>query len=299
MKIYGDYHIHSEFSRDARATVDEIAQAAKEQGLFEIAITDHGPGAYIVGSKLKNFPHIKAICERAAQEHKIKIFCGIEANVVGSNGQIDVPADYRKDVDILLCGIHVRVWGGFRSMFSFFIPNCFWRALRWTPKERIAKNTRVMKSAIEKNDIDVWVHPAKYFKLDVVEVAKTCAERGTLVELNAGRRKLSFRPIDFERMLAVGAKFVISTDSHRTERINQIERVIEFLKYCDYNPSDIVNLVGPYKRPKAKLLANLKEEELRGENLPGLELDEEEKRAEKKKEKEQKQREKVIKRKRD
>ena len=103
MKIYGDYHIHSEFSRDSKETIDEIARMAKERELQEIAVTDHGPAAYAVGSKLKNFPHRKAMCERAEKEHGIKIFCGVEANVMGTKGQIDFPADFRKNLDILLC----------------------------------------------------------------------------------------------------------------------------------------------------------------------------------------------------
>ena len=36
-----DYHIHSSFSYDSRQTVAQIAQAAMEKGMEEIAITDH------------------------------------------------------------------------------------------------------------------------------------------------------------------------------------------------------------------------------------------------------------------
>jgi len=299
MKIYGDYHIHSEFSKDARPTIDEIARMAKEKELYEIAITDHGPAAY-VGRKLNDFPHRKAICERAEKERGVKIFCGIEANVIGTKGQIDIPADFRKNLDILLCGIHVRVWGGFRSLFSFFIPNVFWRIIRWTPNGRIKKNTVVMKNAIEHNDIDIWTHPNLYFKLDVIEVAKSCIERGTLIELNASR--INFRPVDFEKMISMGAKFIINSDAHSADRVGRTDRVKEFLKYCDYKEDDIINLSGAYRRPDAKLLVKLQEElknleEANLENATEKEIKASEKITCKKKQKEIKRREKVIRRK--
>jgi len=307
MKIFGDYHIHSEFSRDAKVsqvtktkpTVEDIVKRAKELELQEVAITDHGPAAY-VGAKLKNFPHRKAMCERAERDHGIKVFCGVEANVMGTKGQIDVPAEMRKNLDILLCGIHVRVWGGFGYLFKFFLPNMFWRTIRWAPKGRIAKNTQVMKNAIEHNDIDVWTHPNLYFKLDVVEVARTCTERGTLIELNGSR--ISFRPVDFERMIALGAKFIINSDAHMVEKVGRIDRVKEFLKYCEYKDEDIINLSGLYRRPETKLLVKLREEleafdECGLEHATEKEICVHDKKIEKQKEKERKRREKMIKKK--
>jgi len=116
----------------------------------------------------------------------------------------------------------------------------FWKIIRWTPRRRIGKNTEIVQIAIEKNDIDIWTHPNRYFKLDVVEVAKTCAARGTLLELNS--KRISIRPIDFERCLAVGAKFIIGSDAHTPKRVGDFARVEEFLKNCDYKEDDIINL---------------------------------------------------------
>ena len=252
MRIFGDYHIHSEFSRDAVGTIDDIARTARERGLQEIAITDHGPRAF-VGCKTKHYDQIRALVDKANKEHSIKVYFGVEANVIGTDGQIDVEQEYRRDIDIVLCGFHriVRM-ADFKSFFLFYIPNHFYRTIRWFPKRRVRKNTEIMKNVIEKNDIDIWSHPNLYFKLDVVEVAKTCAQRGTLIELNG--KRISFRPIDFERMKSVGAKFVINSDAHEPKMIGRIDRVAEFLKNCDYDIDDIINLSGPFRRGDAKLL---------------------------------------------
>ncbi|MCL2570418.1 MAG: PHP domain-containing protein [Firmicutes bacterium] len=298
MKIYGDYHTHSEFSRDGTATIDAMVKTAKEIGLHEIAITDHGSRAFINGCKTKNYKHIRALIDKAKQEYGIPVYFGVEANLTGRNGQIDVAEDFRRDIDILLCGIHPGVWPAkFWDIFTFLIPNYFCFIFRWFPKSRVRRNTHAMINAIEKNDIDIWTHPNRYFKLNVLEVAKTCVERGTLIELN-GKQGINFRPIDFERMLEVGAKFVINSDAHRTKDVGQIDRVTEFLKNCDWQESDIVNLHGPLKRESHVLEKIIEEHQIDGEtNIIQDEIFTIDKKEQKRLAKEQKKREKEIRKK--
>ena len=243
MRLHGDYHIHTSFSRDAKGTVDEVAKEAKQKGIPEIAITEHGV-ANRYGADPKHFPHLKALCEKAGEDYGINVLFGIEANVIGTRGQIDVTEEDKALFDIINCGIHRSAKpADLRTFFTFFLPNNFWALLRWFPKGRIRKNTQIMKRVIEQNNITVWVHPGTFFKLDVVEVAKTCVERGTLLELNGAR--ISFRPIDFERCIALGAKFIIGSDAHKPENVGRTHLVSEFLSQCDFKPGDIVNLEKP------------------------------------------------------
>ena len=50
INFYGDYHTHSRYS-DGRQSVDAIVEAAVSRGLLEVAITDHGPLAAVIGVK--------------------------------------------------------------------------------------------------------------------------------------------------------------------------------------------------------------------------------------------------------
>ena len=263
LNLYGDYHIHSEFSSDGSATVDEIVRFALKRGLKEIAITDHGPSATSVGIKQKNLPLITALIEKANKEHPITVLAGLEANVIGTNGEIDVTEEMRTHLDILVCGIHPRVrMRTWKDFFSFKLPNILSMILRIWTKRRIRKNTEIMRAVIEKNDVDIWAHPNLYFRLNVVEVAKTCAERGTIIELN---RRISFRPIDWERMKAVGAKFILNSDFHSSERGHDLGRLSQaqqdFLTKIDWEPSDFVNLTGEFRRGEANLLKTIKQRE--------------------------------------
>ena len=262
IQLYGDYHIHSEFSGDGNDTIDQIVSMAVKRGLREIAITDHGP-ATRGGLQKKNFSLVTALIAKANQEHPITVLQGIEANVTSTKGHIDVTDEMRTDLDIVLAGFHpgnrMRTW---RDFFAWKLPNFLaWFFRCWT-KRRIRKNTEIMKRVIEKNDIDIWVHPNAYFRLDVLEVAKACAERGTLVEIN---RRIAFRPIDFERMKALGVKFVLSSDYHCAERGHTIGILSKeqeaFLDAVDWEVDDFINMTGEFRRGEANLLKKIKERE--------------------------------------
>ncbi len=258
MKVYGDYHTHT-LESDGMNTIDENVAAAKKRGLSEIGITDHAH--YRVRNKKKRLENAllaKAQVLRSGKNHEIKTFYGIECNVVGMDGDIDVSNEERKLYDYLVCGIHMSVQPKkFWQFFTYYLPNMFWFVMRrlgvnYTPKGLIRKNTQAVINVIEKNNIDILSHPSRYFRVNVIEVAKACIARGTAMELN--NKKISFRPVDFERMAAMGVKFVINSDAHKAENVGRMDRVGDFLKLCDYDPSCILNLDKPFVRPKALLL---------------------------------------------
>ena len=258
MKVYGDYHTHT-LDSDGVNTIDENIAAAKQRGLSEIGITDHAHHRpHNKKKRLQNALMAKAQVLRSGKNYDIKTFYGTECNVVGLDGDIDIANDERKLYDYLVCGIHVSVQPkNFWQFFSYYIPNMFFFVLHrlgiaWTPKSLIRKNTRAVINVIEKNNIDILSHPNRYFRVNVIEVAKACIARGTAMELN--NKKVSFRPVDFERMVAMGAKFVINSDAHKAENVGRMDRVEAFLKLCDYDPACILNLDGPFERPKAQIL---------------------------------------------
>ena len=245
VKILGDYHTHTNYS-DGQTPVIEIVQAAKEKGLSEVAVTDHGPSKIIKGLRRKKFGRL--IGDVQAAKSEMTVLLGAEANVINTKGKIDLDGSIRKDLDLLLFGVHVVVWYSFGAFLTFWLPNIVFNFLRFVPKYQIRRNTEIVKRVLEKNQIDIWTHPSRYFKVDVVSVAKTCVERGTLIELNS--KRISFRPVDFERMAALGAKFIICSDAHSPKRVGDVTRAEEFLRNCDYRPIDIINLGQTYTEYK-------------------------------------------------
>jgi len=250
LKIHGDYHMHTSYS-DGKGSVMDMVRVAQERGLKEIAITDHSFGKITKGLRKRYWQELKADIIKAREI--MPVLLGVEANLATTNGQIDIHDDLRSDLDIVLFGVHVMVTFSFRAMVTFCLPNLFFRVLGWTPKSQIRRNTRIVKRVLENNHIDIYTHPSRYFKVDVLEVASICKERGILIELNS--KKISFRPVDFERMSQMGCSFIIGSDAHSPRNVGDFTRVQEFLKNCDYDKSCIINLNKTFTEYKNEQLS--------------------------------------------
>ena len=55
MKITGDYHTHSKYSKNnhGKDTIKEMVLSAKEKGLESYGISDHGPAHVVFGIRRK------------------------------------------------------------------------------------------------------------------------------------------------------------------------------------------------------------------------------------------------------
>ena len=105
MKINLDLHTHPVYSH-GKGTIEENAVSAKEKGLYGIAVTDHGFSHPAFGMRRKKLAKMRRECSLAEQKTGVKVLLGIESNIRGKDGSIDVvPKDYDK-LDIVLAGVH-------------------------------------------------------------------------------------------------------------------------------------------------------------------------------------------------
>ena len=106
MKVIYDFHMHT-FRSDGKSTIEENVIKAIESGLEIIAITDHGPGHMFFGIKEKQILDLRKEVDRLNEKYdNIKILLGIEANILGVDGSLDVSDVIKENIDILLAGYH-------------------------------------------------------------------------------------------------------------------------------------------------------------------------------------------------
>jgi putative hydrolase len=107
INFYGDYHTHSRYS-DGRQSVDAIVEAAVSRGLLEVAITDHGPLAAVIGvKKPESYLAVKEKISRIQSRYPgIRILLGAEANIRDLSGTLDLEEDIIEELDILIVGLH-------------------------------------------------------------------------------------------------------------------------------------------------------------------------------------------------
>ena len=239
-----DLHTHTTYSHGTGSVEDNV-KVALEKGLEYIAISDHGPGHLFYGVKRSDFPNMmKDIEEMNAKYPDIKVKCSVEANILHAqpgtdhaNG-LDVRPDEIKDFDFIIAGFH------------FGCPNCssvrnwLWSHGFKAGEESLKKsNTKMVTDALRKNDIAILTHPGDKGPFDIPEIARVCAETGTLIEINSRHGHLTTEEIK-EAMKVDGLKFVISSDAHTPDAVGGFRTALQRALDAGLDISRIVNIKG-------------------------------------------------------
>jgi putative hydrolase len=241
MKIFADYHTHSTYSGDAKGSIKENVDAAKKKGLREIAITDHGPKHIGYGVKKKDIKKIrKEIDELNRVNTDIEVKFGLEANIIGIDGKIDVDEEIREELDILLAGFHFGsmpdklIEGAKIQIYNVLSP-----LLPSIERKSRVINTKSVVEALKKYDIDILTHPGAKASIDTKEVARAAVENDTALEINSSHGYMTVEYIKIA--MKEGAKFVISSDAHRPEDVGNVKKGIERAVQANLSVERIIN----------------------------------------------------------
>lgn len=231
MKLIGDYHTHTTYSH-GKGSIEDNVKVAIKKGLKKIAICDHGPGHYLYGVKKKNIPLMKEEIIRLNDKYSkdgINILLGVEANLIGFDGMIDMDEKLIKYTDILLLGYHYGIVpASFRDGIGFYIKNPLSKHLGFGKEKSMTLNTLAFVKAINKYPIDFITHPGAKVKLDIKELAREAAKVGTALEINAKHGELSVESIKVAMQEEV--EFIVNSDAHTPEDVGNIEKSLERIK---------------------------------------------------------------------
>lgn len=248
MKFLGDYHTHTIYSKKpymfhyhAKGTIEDNVLAAKNAGLKEIAITDHGFNHGFYGCSRKNLKATREEIGRISQKHDLKIYFGVEANFISVDGTIDVVESDMEYLDIVLCGYHKSAkTKTLKDKFKIFWCNLFAKYFG-TSKKLFEQNTQMVLNAIDKNNIDVITHLNSKMKCDVVKIAQKAAEKGTFIELN--EKHCDFSKEEIKNMIEkTDVKFIVDSDAHKPNSIGWFPKVEKFIEENNVPADRIVNL---------------------------------------------------------
>ena len=240
-KLKYDHHTHTIYSRTGpylhgKGRVIDNARAAAKKGLASLAITDHGPSD-IYGLDPKKIPQIRR--EIAAAKHafpKLKIYFGVEADIVDTPNGLDVSPEDFALYDFVNAGYH-------------YVPNCHMLhnfvafRLPWPKKlkEKLRlQNTERIIRALKSNDIKILTHPGDKAFIDEHAVAKACEETGTMVEINARHRHPNVRDLQIYKNYDID--FVINSDAHMPMHVGRCAESLALALKAGIDPERIVNI---------------------------------------------------------
>jgi len=222
-----DFHVHSAYSLDGEGTPASIVEAAEARDLAAIAITDHGPELSVGISPGKIIPRLQDI-EIARKDARIPVFIGMEANIVGPDGEIDLDGRLVEKLDLVLIGMH---------NLGSSVSNL----------EELAREylTTVVK-VVERKEVDILAHPFQFQRYllpylpqdEIIEFVKLAAEREVAVELNS---KYRVPDEDFLRAcLREGVKLSVGTDAHTVAEVGRVDWPMATLRRIGAKQEDMV-----------------------------------------------------------
>jgi DNA polymerase (family 10) len=195
--LRGDLHTHSTYT-DGRASIEQMAKAARQSKLEYFAVTDHSKRLTMAHGldpeRLRG--QWREIEKVAARVKGITMLRGIEVDIL-EDGSLDLPDDVLAELDWVVASVHYKLELGEKEM------------------------TRRLIKAIRNPNVDVIGHPSGRLlgrrepsSFDLAEVLKAAREEGCAMEVNSQTDRLDL--IDTACMAArqAGVKLVVSSDSH-------------------------------------------------------------------------------------
>ena len=234
--IKGDLQMHTTAS-DGRASVEEMAQAAKQLGYGYILITDHSKAVTIANGldERRAVENIRRIKEARKKVPGIKIWAGAEVDILG-DGSLDYPDEILKQFDIVLVSVHSRM-----NMPGPEMTDRLLKALA-NPYVRILGHPTGRQ--ILKRDP---------FVFDLEKVFAAAKEHGVIMELNAHPERLDLCDRHLKLARDRGMKIIISTDAHSPTHFKLMRYGVVTARRGWLRKDDVLNTL-----PAEKLLESLR-----------------------------------------
>lgn len=250
-KLLGDYHSHTIYSSGfkkrgthAKGTIEENAKAAHMLGLECLVISEHGPGHYLYGIKEENLPEMREEIKRLNEIYQpkgLKILLGIEANIIGLDGTLDVSQDFIDQLDILLMGYHYGATPvGLKDAYKLYWTTQISKLFDGKSQYAMDIMTDVYIKSMDKYPINIITHPGSKAKVHIEEVAKKALVNNVALEISSKHDELSIESL--EKIKDIPVSLYINSDAHDPSRIGDVDKGVSKAIDSGIDLSRIVNI---------------------------------------------------------
>lgn len=199
--IRADLHMHTTYS-DGRASIEQMAEAARERGYTHIGITEHSEALYVAGGigaegVRAQREEIDALNARYADEGRdFRVLLGTEADIL-SDGSVDAAEGVLATVDYVIGAVH-----------------------QGQSPDADRMTDRVLK-ALQTGVIDILAHPTGRLLLQreahgmhTSRLVDAAVELDVALEINAAPDRLDLSDVHSRLAGDRGALLAINTDAH-------------------------------------------------------------------------------------
>lgn len=225
--LRGCFHCHTVYS-DGRATVADMAEAARERGWRYLGIADHSQNAgYAGGLSAADIrrQRVEIDAWNARHGEALRLFAGIEADIL-ADGRLDYSDEpgVLDGFDFVIGSVH----SGFRM-------------------SRTEMTRRVLR-ALDDPRLTMLGHPTGRlllsragYEIDMEAVLERAAARGVAVEINADPHRLDLGWQHWPGAKARGTLAAINPDAHSTESLDYVRYGVVMARKGGLEAADVIN----------------------------------------------------------
>ncbi len=223
--IRADLHMHTTYS-DGKASIREMAEAARDRGREYIVITDHSRSLGVA-----NGLSIERLMEQQARVREVdeamgddfRVFHGTEMEI-NADGGLDYPDDVLEKLDFVIASLHVSL-----------------------QQERDVITKRLI-NAVRNPHVDLIAHPRGQMipnregaNLDMDAVFEAAAASGIALEINANPRRLDLEAQLARRAQELGILICIDTDAHAIDQMDLLHYGVRTARRGWVRPESVIN----------------------------------------------------------
>jgi DNA polymerase (family 10) len=222
--IRGDIHMHTT-ETDGRASLEEMAEAAKNLGYEYVAITDHSKAIAMANGldEQRAVAFARQVREMNQDGLGLRVFSGLECDIM-KDGALDLANDALAELDLVIGSVHSHM-----NMDA-------------------AEMTDRLLRALECPHLKVLGHPTgrllmqrEPFSFDFDRIVAEAVKRKVRFEINASPERLDLNGTLARTAKSRGAKFTISTDAHHPKHLHNMWYGVLTARRGWLGPEDILN----------------------------------------------------------
>jgi DNA polymerase (family X) len=203
--IRGDIHMHTT-ETDGRASLEEMAEAAKKMGYEYIAITDHSKAIAMANGldEKRAVAFARHVRELDQSALGIRVFSGIECDIL-KDGALDLASDALAELDLVIGSVHSHM-----------------------NMEAVEMTDRLLH-ALECPQLRILGHPTGRllmqrdpFPFDFERIVAQAVKRNVWLEINSSPERLDLNGTLVRTAKSRGARFTISTDAHHPKHLRNM-----------------------------------------------------------------------------
>ena len=210
---------------DGRASLEEMAQAARDRGYEYIAITDHSKALAMANGldEQRAVAFARQVREINRNGLGIRVFSGLECDIL-KDGAMDLANDALAELDLVIGSVHSHM------------------------NLEAAEMTDRLLRALECPHLRILGHPTGRmllhrdpFPFDFDRIVAEAVRRGVWLEINASPERLDLNGVLVRAAKAKGARFTISTDAHHPSHLGSMRYGVVTARRGWLGPGDILN----------------------------------------------------------